>query len=379
MAEDMGDKTELPTQRRLSEARERGQVAKSTDLAAAIDLIGALIVIMALGGWAASSMAGIMRSVLGGVGESVAWEAVAPVLRQSFFHMGKAMVPALLILAGIAALAHVVQVGLHFSPKVISLKWSRLNPVNGVGQLVSRRNLVKTIVNSVKCGLVILVGYLVISGLIGRLVALPTLTTAAAFKVIGSALLELTLWLLAVLLVLGLADFAYQRWQHTRDLKMTKADVKDERRAMEGDPQVKAARFKMMQKIALQRVNSAVPKADVVVTNPTHYSIAIQYDATKMRAPRVVAKGVDFLAMRIREVALTHGVPMVERPPLARALYAAVEVGQEVREEHYQAVAEILAFVYRLEEEEKARAAAYEASRGAAARSEDESEEPAAA
>ncbi len=155
--------------------------------------------------------------------------------------------------------------------------------------------------------------------------------------------------LLALLLTIGLIDFFYQKWQHGQDLKMTKHEVKDERRSMEGDPKLKSKRFQMAREIALQRINSAVPKADVIITNPTHYSVAIRYDAATMKAPKVVAKGVDYLAMRIREVGRTHSIPIVERPPLARGLYASVEVGQEVSPEFYQAIAEILAFVYRLE------------------------------
>lgn len=354
MAEDLGDRTELPTARRLEEARAKGQVAKSTDLTGAIDLIGAMVAIAAFGGWVATQMVGTMRGIMQSLHEGVAVESAAPALSLAMQSVGKSLLPILLLLAAIAAIAHIVQVGLRFSTQTLSLKWGKLNPWSGVQQLVGRRNIVRTGVSILKCVLILGVAYLVIGGLVAKMAGLPVLTTLGAYQVIGDSARRLAMWLLAVLLALGIVDFMYQKWQYTQDLKMTKADVKDERRSMEGDPQIKSARFKMAQKIAMQRINSAVPKADVVVTNPTHYSVAIQYDATRMRAPKVVAKGVDFLAMRIREVALVHGVPMVERPPLARALYAGVEVGQEVREEHYQAVAEILAYVYRLEEQARA-------------------------
>jgi flagellar biosynthetic protein FlhB len=157
------------------------------------------------------------------------------------------------------------------------------------------------------------------------------------------------------MLIIGVADYMYQRWQYTQDLKMTRHEVTDERKSMEGDPEIKARRFRMARQMALQRVNQAVPKADVIVTNPTHFSVALRYDAETMAAPRVVAKGVDFLAMRIRQIAMTHGVPIVERPPLARALYYGVEVGRDVPAEHYQAVAELLAYVYRLDESNRPR------------------------
>ncbi|MHC5023403.1 MAG: EscU/YscU/HrcU family type III secretion system export apparatus switch protein, partial [Planctomycetota bacterium] len=161
-------------------------------------------------------------------------------------------------------------------------------------------------------------------------------------------LLTLALRVVAVLLLLGFIDFFYQKWKHTQDLRMTKQQVKDEMKQAEGDPEVKKRRLRMQQQIAMQRINASVPKADVVVTNPEHIAVALQYDANRMNAPRVVAKGADFLALRIRQIAVQHGIPVVERKPLARALYREVPVGREVPPEFYQAVAEILAYVYRL-------------------------------
>jgi flagellar biosynthetic protein FlhB len=158
----------------------------------------------------------------------------------------------------------------------------------------------------------------------------------------------LALRILAVLLVLALIDFSYQRWKHSEDMKMTKQQVKDEMKQTEGDPEVKRRRMRMQQQIAMQRISSAVPQADVIVTNPEHISIAIQYDADRMHAPKVVAKGADFIAIRIRQIATRHGVPIVERKPLARALYRDVGVGQEIPPDFYSAVAEVLAYVYRL-------------------------------
>jgi flagellar biosynthetic protein FlhB len=253
----------------------------------------------------------------------------------------------LLFVLGIAA--HVMQVGFIFTTQPLTPNLSRLNPVNGLGRLFNRRNLVKTLVNSLKLIVVTLVAYLYMSGTVQKIAALPALSVFAGVSVIGQIAMQLAIWLLAVLLIIGVVDWLYQRWQHTQDLKMTKDEVKDERRSMEGDPQVKGRRFKLMREMALQRINQAVPRADVIVTNPTHYSIAIEYDAKTMKAPRVVAKGVDHMAMRIRQVAMIHKVPIVERPPLARGLYYGVEVGQEVSPEFYQAVAELLAYVYRLE------------------------------
>jgi flagellar biosynthetic protein FlhB len=175
-----------------------------------------------------------------------------------------------------------------------------------------------------------------------------------------------------VLAVLGIIDYMYQRWQMTKNLRMTKQEVEDEQRNMDGDPEMKAKRYRMMREIVSQQIGRDVPTADVIVTNPTHYAIAIRYDEKTMAAPVVVAKGVDTLALRIRQVALLSKVPIVERPPLARALYASAKVGSAIKPEFYQAVAELLAYVYRLDataraqrerDEQRAQEAAREAMR----------------
>ena len=159
---------------------------------------------------------------------------------------------------------------------------------------------------------------------------------------------SLALRLALVLLVMALIDWTFQRWQHERDMRMSKQEIKEEMRRMEGDPMVKQRRGRVARQLVLQRVASAVPKADVVVTNPTHFAVALRYDAATMRAPKVVAKGADLLAARIRQLAMIHGIPMVERKALAQAIYKTVEVGQEVPSQYYGAIAEILAYVYRL-------------------------------
>jgi flagellar biosynthetic protein FlhB len=349
MAEDLGEKTELPTGRRLSDARSRGQVAKSQDLSAAIDLITSVSLIAVFGGSLVRAVSGVMRRVLERPYETLEPKAMGALLFETMGQSAAAVAPVLGLLFVVSIAAHVMQVGFLFTTQPLQPNFSRLNPVNGLGRLFGRRNLVKTLVSFVKLTIVVIVAYLYMSGVLERVAGLPLLTALQGVSVIGKLVLRLAIWLLAVLLIIGVVDWLYQRWQHTQDLKMTKDEVKDERRSMEGDPQVKGRRMKLMREMAMQRINRAVPKADVIVTNPTHFSVAIEYDAKTMRAPRIVAKGVDFMAMRIRHVAMIHKVPIVERPPLARGLYYGVEVGQEVSPEFYQAVAELLAYVYRLE------------------------------
>jgi flagellar biosynthetic protein FlhB len=349
MAEDMGEKTELPSSRKLSEARSRGQVAKSQELAAAIDLSAAVLLLVIFGGSVVRTMAAVMRRVLANPAEALDPSAMGRLVLNTAWESIKVVAPVLGLMAVVAAGSHIVQFGLLFTTHPLQPNLRRLNPISGFGRLFGKRNMVRTLSGLVRITLVGAVAWAYVEDCLPTFATLPLLPVSQAAAVVGRILLELALWALAVLLVLGAADYLYQRWQHTQDLKMTKEEVKDERRSMEGDPAVKGRRYKLMREMAMQRVSAAVPKADVIVTNPTHYAVAIQYDQATMRAPRVVAKGVDHMAMRIRHLALIHKIPIVERPPLARALYAGVEVGQEISTEFYQAIAEVLAYVYRLE------------------------------
>jgi flagellar biosynthetic protein FlhB len=207
---------------------------------------------------------------------------------------------------------------------------------------------VKSAIDPVKVVIVVTVTAFTMMQYGEEIIVLPYLAPMQALGRAGWMMFDLALRVAAVLLTLGIIDYFYQRWKHNRDLRMTRQQVKDEMRQAEGDPEVKRRRLRIQQQIALQRISTAVPKADVIVTNPEHISIAIQYDPARMNAPKVLAKGADFLAMRIRQIAMQHGIPIVERKPLARALYKHVAVNQEVPPEYYKAVAEILAYVYRL-------------------------------
>lgn len=351
MADDMGEPTEQPTARRLEETRNRGQVAKSTDLSAAVELIASVILLAMLGAYLVETLGGVMRSVLehgwraGGPPES----SIPDLIVKVFLRGSQAALPFLGAMVLVAWLSQALQVGVVFTLYPLQLKLDRLDPVKGIGRLVGTRNVVKTLGNFLKLVCVCVVAWMVLRRRLDEIVTLPTLPFLAIVRAIIQLLVELATWLLAILLVIGVVDFIYQRWQHVRDLRMTRQQVQDERRSMEGDPQVKGRRLRMAREIALQRVNREVPEATVIVTNPTHYSVAIRY-ADDMRAPVVVAKGVDFMALRIRQVAGLHEVPIIERPPLARGLYYGVDEGREIPQEFYQAVAEVLAFVYRARE-----------------------------
>lgn len=351
MAEDLGERTEAPTGRRLTEARQRGQVAQSPDLTAAIELIGAVVLIVVLGAGVAKGMGDLMQRILRDATSGVTTADLDQLLVSTGARTAIAVAPVLGLVFLVGVSAHVLQVGLVLSSHGLTPDLNRLNPVSGMGRLFSRRQAVKSLVNSGKLLIVVLVSWSLLGGLMDQVVSLPRLSLWVGLSVMGDMLLLLAKWLLAIMLIIGLIDWLYQRWQLNKDLRMTRQEVQDERRSQDGDPKLKARRFKFARDIAMQRINQAVPQADVIVTNPTHFSVAIKYDAGTMKAPRVIAKGADFLAMRIRHLAMQNGVPIVERPPLARGLYASVAVGGEVSPQFYQAVAEVLAYVYRLEGE----------------------------
>ncbi|MBX3365574.1 MAG: flagellar biosynthesis protein FlhB [Phycisphaeraceae bacterium] len=352
MADDMGERTEKPTIKRLSDARRRGQVAKSQELTAAVGLAAGVIVLVVLGGPLASDLHAMMRSALSGEAAHNQFDAseLPRTMKAMLIRGGLVLLPVVAIVLAATVLSQFSQVGPLFTTKPLKPNLSKINPISGLKKIFGLRNATKSGINALKLLLVLLIAWLVGRGHAEELAAVPRLGAAQGLYLVLGLLLELAAWLLVVLVVLAIIDIVYQRWQHQRDLRMTKHEVKDERRSMEGDPQVKKRRLQMSMQIAMQRIQSAVPRADVVVTNPTHFAVALRYDQESMRAPKVVAKGADLMALRVRQVAAAHAVPIVERPPLARALFFGVEVGREIPQDMYEAVAEVLAYVYRTEQ-----------------------------
>ncbi|MCK4872435.1 MAG: flagellar biosynthesis protein FlhB [Phycisphaerales bacterium] len=351
MADDVGEKSEQPTGKRKSDARTRGKVPKSKDLSSAVMLAAGLIIFRILGHRMFEDMGILMQRELGGdtIGSTLSTDGlIGQVATTVAFAARIALAPMLLIFAA-AIVSSFMQVGWLFTLKPIQPDFSKMNPVGGFKQIFGKRGLAKSVADVGKFSCVAAVIILVVAGDLRAIAILPQLDALPAFLLVTSKLFDLAIKVAIVLLLLGIADWVYQKWQHTQDLKMTKTEVKEERKAADGDPKIKHKRFQMAQQIHMQRLGIDVPRADVVVTNPTHFSVALKYDAQKMNAPKVIAKGADVMAFRIRQIAVAHSVPIVERAPLARALYRHVEVGQEVPPAQYQAVAEVLAYVYRLE------------------------------
>lgn len=350
MAEDFGDKTEAPTPRRLQEAREQGNIARSPDLTAAVLLLGTILLLSSYGPGLMTALKTIIVELLSPRSlTDLSPAGVAQAMLRSILVAGAAMAPLLIGMVLIAILVNVAQVGLFLSGKRLQPNLAGLNPIKGFGKLFGGGpSYVKLCMSLLKLLLVTVVAYSAVHERLAQIVSAQQLTFIQGFGLGAQVVYAIGIRIGLVLLLLAILDYAYQRYHLNRELKMTKQEVKEEMRRMDGDPVIKQRRRQIAQHMAMQRLKKTVPTADVVVTNPTEFAVALQYDSAKMHAPRVVAKGQGHMAMRIRQLAIEHGIPILERKPLARALHKLVEVGQEIPEEFYSAVAEILAYVYEL-------------------------------
>lgn len=341
------DKTEPATPRRRQEARSKGQVARSQDLPAAVLLLVGLCTLYLLGPRIGQSLILVLRTALGSEAPARLddlWLLAGAIAQE----MAWRLLPLLLILFGVVAVTQFVQVGPLLTLHPLQPSLSKINPLSGMQRLFSMRSMMHAVISVLKLLVVLLVAAVSVRGQWPAIVYAFTLDHAAVLQAGAATVFSLGVRMAAALVILALMDWVWQRYRHERDLRMTKEEVKDELRSMEGDPKLKARRRQVQFQLAMQRLKKEVPRADVVVTNPTHLAVAIRYDVESMPAPRVVAKGQDYLAMRIRQIAADHGIPIVERKPLARALYDTVEVGQYIPEKFYRAIAEILAYIYEL-------------------------------
>ena len=344
--DDAGEKTEQPTPRRRQEAREEGQVPRSTDLTAAIGLLAALVLLNVFGPDMFYRMTALVREMMDvsstDGGEVPLW------LAQAGYATAVILLPFLGLLMLFGVSGSVVQTGLMILPKKLAPNLEHFDPTKGVKRVFSFDSVTRTLLGVFKMSLIGLVAYRTIVDRIGEVIGVGALPAIAVLNVSGSIIFTLMLRLALVLLLLGLIDYFYQRHKIEKQLRMNRQEIRDELKRMEGDPLLKMRRRQVMQKLAMQRISRDVPRADVVVTNPTEYSVALKYDEATMSAPRMLAKGKDLVALRIRQIAREHGIPVVQRPPLARGLYADCEAGDEIPPKYYRAMAEVLAYVYQL-------------------------------
>jgi len=345
-----GEKKHFATERKRRQAREEGQLARSQDLTSAALLLAALATLRFFGGRAAGELAGAIQTGLSNpeIGPFEAQDANQTLLRLGA-RLAIATVPILLLMFGGAILINLVQTGWVLSPAKLVPKLSHISPLSGAKRIASLQGAMRLLFGLFKVALICVVAYFALRNQMDEVMAMASLSVPQLATQMFGVLLTVCLWVGSGLFVLALLEYVFQRWKHEQDLMMTDQELREELKDTEGDPQVAARRRQVARQLAMNRLSSDVPTADVVVSNPTELAIAIKYDPLSMPAPIVVAKGAGLLAQRIRRLALEHGVPVVERKPLAQVLYKTVDVGDEIPSEQYQAVAELLRYVYQLQ------------------------------
>jgi flagellar biosynthesis protein FlhB len=349
MAENGAERTERATPKRLEEARKKGQVPRSSELSTAAVCIAAAVAIYCLGSMAAGQFADLMHDSLSlqpatAMAEDAIWPAlmnsgaralwiVLPILGATFF----------------AALAAPIAIGgWNFSAQALMPQFARLNPASGIGRMFSSRGAVELGKGLAKVFVVGLIAWVLLKALTPQLLGLSSEPLEQAIGHSAALTGYSLIVLVCGLAVIAAIDVPFQLWQHAKDLRMTREEVKEEYKESEGSPETRGRIREAQRALARGRMLQDVPTADVVVTNPTHFAVALRYDEQKSRAPIVVAKGTELLAAKIREIATENGVPIVEAPPLARALHKSVEIGREVPAALYVTVAQVLTYVYQL-------------------------------
>jgi len=348
--QDDSEKTEEPTSKRLADARRKGNIAKSQEVTSWAALAGLLFALVTFLPWMMPKVALLNFQFLEQPHAiPVDLESIRGVFHTTvtalFFIIG----PVLIFFLVVGLVATWVQVGRNFSTEAMKPQFNKMSPLAGIKRLFSPRSLVEFGKGLVKLIFVAVVSISIAIPMLDDLQLYAAMSLVVNLEKIQDIAIVMVFWVVAIMTVVATIDFAYQKFEHKKKLRMSKQEVKDEHKQLEGDPKVKARLAQIRQERQRERMIAAVTKADLVITNPTHYAVALKYDMDSMSAPILVAKGVDDLAARIREAADENEVPIVENPPLARALYAAVELDESIPERLYHAVAEVIGYVFRLQ------------------------------
>ncbi len=349
------EKTEPATPRKRQKEREEGRVAKSQDLGAGVVILAGLLVMVLFGGWILDGLIAYTRETIFFMGDETLWQETwfEALSWSSVVAYGRSLFPLALACLIAAFFVSVVQVGFVMTPNPLIPKMDRFNPVSGLKKIISLRSFVEMIKGLLKAMILALLLYSALKGDLHDIALSIRYPLGEAVDLLLWKLWILSLKMTLLLLVIALFDWGYQKWEFEKNIKMSKQEIKEEYKQMEGDPQIKQKIRQRQREMARRRMMADVPKADVVITNPTTLAIAIKYEKIKMDAPLILAKGKDAIAAKIREIAEENKIPIVENKPLAWALFEGVEVGESIPERLYRGVAEVLAFVYGLKGKRK--------------------------
>jgi len=351
MADQQGqEKTEAPTEKKRRESREEGQVAFSRELPSAALFAGILLTLIATSPIILDAFREMTTQIFREMSKAdeLSIGSLYDLSGEIFSTLLPAFAPFAAIIVLVGILASVLQVGVRITLKAIAPKFNKISPLTGLKRLFSTQSLADFLKSMAKLIIVGIVGYITYMDKITELNGLSVATPEAILEYNFTVVAEVSGKIVLALVAIAIFDYLYQRWHHEKQLMMTKHEVKEETKQTEGDPQLKARIRQIQREMSNARMMQEVPKADALIVNPTHFSVAILYDRDVMEAPEITAKGSDHMALRMRTVARENSVPILERPELARDLYANVEIGETIPERFYKAIAEILAFVYRL-------------------------------
>ncbi|MCR4590079.1 MAG: flagellar biosynthesis protein FlhB [Lachnospiraceae bacterium] len=353
-----GEKTEEPTSKKLNDARKEGQVAKSQELNSAISLIAVFLLLRVIGFYTGTRFLEMFNWVYSAIpehtvitGGKISVRDFCTYVNRCALQMLLILLPILLVGFAISVIVNLVQVKWAPTTKPLMPKFNKLSPLSGVKRLFSFEKLFELLKSFIKILVIGYMTYITLKNKLGMIMLLEQFSLKEGVGLVLDTVLDLGLRISIMYLVVGIADYAYRKWKFHKDMMMTKQEVKDEYKNSEGDPQIKGKIRQKMREVSQRRMMAAIPQADVVITNPTHFAVALRYDITIAAAPIVVAKGTDFLAQKIKEVARENDVDIVENKPLARMIYHNVELGDIIPPELYQAVAEVLAMVYNAREQ----------------------------
>jgi len=344
-----GERTEPATPRKRDEARKKGQVSRSQEVNYALILLSSVIGLYFL---SEHILDHTSRTIVHYFQDLLSFDlsrtGIVDFLVRASWETIKIFLPFSLLLVVVGFASNLLQVGFMMTGEPLVPKWDRINPLSGFGRIFSWRGLAELLKSILKIAAVSAASYFTLKKHLPRFFTLSHSSAGGILIVFGDVLFLLAIRCVLVLLIIALLDFAFQRWQYEKDLRMSVQEVKEEMKELYGDPMIRQRVRQIQRQMAQQRMMARIPEAEVVVTNPTHYAVALAYERMQMAAPTVVAKGKGYVALRIREIAQRHAVPIVEDPELARALYNSVEIGTTIPEVLYQAVARVLAYVYRL-------------------------------
>lgn len=343
------ERSEKPTAKKRSEARNKGNVAKSREAASVAVLFAGMSTLSVFGSFMYSHLRTVMEKGLVMVeNPDVDLLGLMDLCRDMVLRFIVILLPTMAAVVLVSVLVNVMQTGIMFTWEPLAPKMSKMNPMTGLARLVSKQAFMEAFKSLAKLAIVGCVAYWTVKGEMDRLLTLGGLEVSSVGLYIFKIVLKIFFRVGLAMILLAVIDYVFQKWQYEDKLKMTKQEVKEEFKRTEGDPLVKSRIRRVQQELARRRMMQEVPRADVVVTNPVHLAVAIRYDRAFMRAPEVVAKGAELVAERIKALAKEHGVPVLENKALARDLYKNVDIGGEIPSDFYQAVAEVLAYVYRL-------------------------------